>query len=102
MPFGSLASALDKTKERKPVEEEVVKNLEFGFSWSQLSGDRHELACPLRECARVPECAGTCVCPPAQSLVFNGCEMEMEPGQKACCGREHIQGLGKKSQPVLD
>lgn len=81
IPFGSLASALDKKK--KLAGEEVVKNMAFGYPWSQLSGeDGHESAHPLSRRARV--------CSLSPSLVFDGWKMKVEQGQKAHCEREHI------------
>lgn len=61
LPFGSLASALKKKgkkkrkEKRKLVEEEVVKNMEFGFSWPQLSRDNGESAW---RCEYVHVCLG--------------------------------------------
>lgn len=56
--------------------------MEFGYPWSQLSGeDGHESACPH---------AGARVCPLSPALVFDGWKMKVEQGQKVHCEKKHI------------
>ena len=53
-PFGSLASAVEKNWLRRG--KSCWQNIKFGFSWSQLSRDNHELAWLLCVCICVFTC----------------------------------------------